>query len=67
MTRVAATTAKEFPTGRRCETTDCITILNRYNRGPHCLICTQKQGHTQAEREATEITRLMSEPPRMAA
>lgn len=25
--------------GRKCANPDCITILNRYNLGPYCLVC----------------------------
>ncbi len=30
------------PTGRKCASPGCITILNRYNPGPYCLLCAKK-------------------------
>ncbi len=30
------------PPGRKCVNPDCITILNRYNHGPYCLLCAKK-------------------------
>lgn len=43
-----------YPKGRRCVEPGCITVLNRYNGGPWCLIHAQRHEAEllQAERDA---------------